>query len=70
MALKTILNPGDRVLACTPCFMEYRFYVDNHGGTLELLPGTEDLDIDVEGIAAAIDKSRFLGCWRRRWPGR
>ncbi len=54
VALKTLLNPGDTVLASTPCFMEYRFYADNHGGTLELVPGREDFDLDVAALEAAI----------------
>jgi len=54
VALKTLLNPGDTVLASTPCFMEYRFYVDNHGGTLELVPAKADFDLDVAQLEAAI----------------
>lgn len=55
-ALKTILNPGNKVLVSTPCFMEYNFYVDNHGGTLELVPGKEDFDLDIKAIGERIDK--------------
>ena len=54
VVMKSILNRGDRVLTPTPFFMEYEWYVDNHGGRLELVPGTEDLDIDVDAIAAKI----------------
>jgi aspartate aminotransferase len=54
VALKTILNPGDTVLASTPCFMEYRFYADNHGGTLELVPSRPDFDLDVGALEAKI----------------
>ena len=32
--LKTILNPGDEVVALAPYFMEYNFYVDNYLGKL------------------------------------
>ena len=32
VALKTILDPGDEVLTPAPCFVEYKFYADNHGG--------------------------------------
>jgi hypothetical protein len=32
VALKTILNPGDEVIILTPFFVEYKFYIDNHGG--------------------------------------
>jgi aspartate aminotransferase len=30
--LKAILDPGDEVIVLNPCFPEYRFYVENHGG--------------------------------------
>jgi len=52
--LKTILDPGDEVIACVPCFMEYAAYVDNHGGTLRFAPTKPDFDLDVEGIARLI----------------
>ncbi len=52
--LKTILNRGDIVIASTPCFMEYKFYCDNHDGTLVLAEGTEDFNLDVSAIEAAI----------------
>ncbi len=53
--LKTVINPGDNVIASTPCFMEYRFYCDNHGGKLRLVEGTEDFNLDIGRIEAAID---------------
>jgi aspartate aminotransferase len=56
IALKTIINPGDKILVSTPYFMEYNFYVDNHGGKLETVPGREDFDLDVEAILARIDQ--------------
>ena len=46
VALKTVLNPGDRVLVSAPCFMEYRFYAQNHGGDLTLVPCRDDFDLD------------------------
>ena len=54
VALKTLLNPGDEVLASVPCFMEYGFYTSNHGGTLKLVPSREDFDLDVDAFEAAI----------------
>jgi len=53
--LKTILNPGDKVLVSTPCFVEYRFYVENHGGTLDLVPGKQDFDLDIAALENKID---------------
>jgi len=53
-ALKTILNPGDEVIASVPCFMEYGFYADNHGGKLVLAPSAPGFDLDVAAIEARI----------------
>jgi aspartate aminotransferase len=53
-ALKTILNPGDEVIATTPFFMEYAFYADNHGGKLVLVPSKPDFDLDVRAISSRI----------------
>jgi aspartate aminotransferase len=52
--LKTILDPGDEVIACVPCFMEYASYVDNHGGKLLFAPTKPDFDLDVEQIERLI----------------
>lgn len=32
VVLKTILNPGDEVIVLAPFFVEYLFYIENHGG--------------------------------------
>ncbi len=32
--LKAILNPGEEVIVLTPYFVEYGFYIDNHGGKM------------------------------------
>jgi len=32
VVLKTILDPGDEVIVLAPYFVEYLFYIDNHGG--------------------------------------
>jgi aspartate aminotransferase len=53
-ALKTILEPGDEVIASVPCFMEYSSYVDNHGGKLVFAPSLPDFDLDVAAIEALI----------------
>lgn len=52
--LKTVLNPGDNVIASTPCFMEYKFYCDNHGGTLNMVEGKDDFNLNIQNIASAI----------------
>ncbi|MEW5815597.1 MAG: pyridoxal phosphate-dependent aminotransferase [Spirochaetota bacterium] len=55
VALKTILNPGDKVLVSSPYFMEYNFYVDNHGGKLEPVNSREDFDLDIDAIESQIN---------------
>lgn len=32
VVLKTLLNPGEEVVILSPYFVEYLFYIDNHGG--------------------------------------
>ncbi|TLM68412.1 MAG: pyridoxal phosphate-dependent aminotransferase [Deltaproteobacteria bacterium] len=55
VVLKTILNPGEEVIILTPYFVEYKFYVDNHGGTTtEVWTDRETFQPDVAAIEAAI----------------
>jgi aspartate aminotransferase len=51
---KALLDPGDEVLTPTPCFVEYRFYADNHGGVLKMVGTRPDFTLDMEAIDAAI----------------
>ncbi|MEW5899489.1 MAG: pyridoxal phosphate-dependent aminotransferase [Bacillota bacterium] len=54
VVLKTVLNPGDEVIVLVPYFMEYRFYVDNHGGTIKEVRTRPDFQPDFDALAAAI----------------
>lgn len=54
--LKTILNPQEEVIVPAPFFVEYRFYVDNHGGVLKIVPTQKDFSLDLEAIDAAISE--------------
>ncbi len=54
---KSILNPGDEVIVPTPYFVEYGFYVDNHGGKLVAVDSKPDFALDLEKIEAAITPS-------------
>lgn len=62
IALKTILNPGEEVIILTPFFVEYKFYVDNHGGvTTEVWTDPETFQPDIDTIEAAItDNTRAI----------
>lgn len=52
---KAILNPGDEVLALVPCFVEYGFYVSNHGGIFRgVATRPETFAVDLNALAAAI----------------
>jgi aspartate aminotransferase len=57
VVLKTILNPGEEVVILAPYFVEYKFYVDNHGGVTREVrtdPATFQLDLDaIEGAIGA-----------------
>lgn len=52
--LKALLDPGDEVIVPTPCFVEYRFYVDNHGGVVRMVPTHPDFSLDMAGIESAV----------------
>ena len=56
IALKSILDPGDEIITPSPYFVEYRFYVDNHGGILKLVETRDDFSLDLEAIEAAIGR--------------
>ena len=52
--LKAILDPGDEVITPAPFFVEYGFYVDNHGGVLKKVPTRSDFTLDLKAIQTAI----------------
>ena len=54
IAFKALLDPGDEVLTPVPCFVEYGFYADNHGGVLRTVPSRPDFQLDLDAMRAAI----------------
>lgn len=50
---KAVLNPGDEVLCIAPYFVEYGFYIDNHGGVLKPVDSKEDFSLDLAAVEAA-----------------
>lgn len=54
VVLKTLLNPGEEVIILSPYFVEYKFYIDNHGGTVKEVPTRDDFTLDIEAIGRAI----------------
>ncbi|MDR9502183.1 MAG: pyridoxal phosphate-dependent aminotransferase [Desulfurivibrionaceae bacterium] len=54
VVLKSILNPGEEVIILAPFFVEYNFYIDNQGGVGKVVNTTEDFNLDLAAIEAAI----------------
>lgn len=54
VTLKALLDPGDEVIVLSPFFVEFMFYIENHGGIMKLVETTEDFHLDVEAIEKAI----------------
>ena len=52
--MKSLLDPGSEVIVLSPFFPEYRFYVDNHGGTPVVVPTTEEFLIDHRAVEESI----------------
>lgn len=52
---RSVLNPGDEVLAMAPYFVEYAFYTQNHGGVFKTVPTKpESFALDTDAVARAI----------------
>ncbi len=54
IVFKAILDPGDELITPAPYFVEYRFYADNHGGVLKVVPTKEDFSLDLAGLENAL----------------
>lgn len=55
VALKALLDPGEEVIIVAPFFVEYRFYVDNHGGESVVVKSSEDFSLDLEALERAVN---------------
>lgn len=54
VVMKALLDPGDEVIIISPYFVEYTFYIDNHGGVAKIVPADKDFNLDLAAIAAAL----------------
>ena len=54
VVLKTILNEGEEVVIFAPFFMEYLFYIDNHGGVPRVMPTDEQFIPKLDALEDAI----------------
>jgi aspartate aminotransferase len=59
--MKAILDPGDEVIILAPFFVEYHFYIDNHGGVAKVVNTASDFSLDLGAIEEAItDKTKAI----------
>jgi len=54
VTLKALLDPGDEVILLAPYFVEYNFYVDNHGGVAKVVNTDAQFNLDLTAIEQAI----------------
>lgn len=54
--LKSVLDPGDEVIILSPFFVEYKFYVDNHGGVSRVVPTDDEFNLDLAAIEEALNE--------------
>jgi aspartate aminotransferase len=55
--LKAILNPGEKVVVLSPYFMEYNFYVENHGGKIAAAKTGPGFRPDLAALGEAVDEN-------------
>lgn len=55
-ALKAILDPGDEVIILSPFFVEYKFYIANHGGVSRIVDTNEEFQIDIAAIEQVLNE--------------
>ncbi len=61
VVLKAMLNPGDEVIMLAPYFVEYNFYIDNHGGVGRVVKTDDEFNLDLAAIKEAItEKTRAI----------
>jgi aspartate aminotransferase len=56
VVMKALLDPGDEVIIISPFFVEYTFYIDNHGGVVKIVPADEQFNLDLAAIEAALNE--------------
>jgi aspartate aminotransferase len=59
--MKALLDPGDEVIILSPFFVEYTFYIDNHGGVAKVVPTDSEFKLDLAALEAALsDKTKAV----------
>lgn len=54
VVMKALLNPGEEVIVLAPFFVEYNFYIDNHGGVSKVVSTDEEFNLDLDAIEAVV----------------
>ncbi|HPU29066.1 MAG TPA: pyridoxal phosphate-dependent aminotransferase [Syntrophorhabdaceae bacterium] len=52
--LKSMLNAGDEVIVPKPYFMEFKYYIESHGGVIKTVSTDDEFQLDLDKIASAI----------------
>lgn len=61
VTLKALIDPGEEVIVNAPYFVEYNFYIENHGATMVVAETKPDFNLDLVDIAAKItDRTRAV----------
>jgi len=61
IALKAILDPGDEVIILTPYFVDYNYYIENHGGKSVIVNTDKEFKLDIDAIEQALtDKTKAI----------
>ncbi|MGD9948349.1 MAG: pyridoxal phosphate-dependent aminotransferase [Desulfobulbus sp.] len=53
---KALLDPGDEVIILAPYFVEYNFYIDNHGGVPKIVATDKEFNLDLKAIEEALSE--------------
>lgn len=56
VCFKSLLNPQDEVIVLAPYFVEYNFYITNHGGVPVVVQTNDDFSLNLENLENAITK--------------
>ena len=56
ITLKTLLDNGDEVIIFTPYFVEYLFYIDNHGGKAVPIKTNKDFSLDFDSLKDTLNE--------------
>jgi aspartate aminotransferase len=61
VVMKALLNPGEEVILLTPYFVDYHFYVDNHGGIARVVQTDDEFNLDLQAIEDTLsDKTKAI----------